>query len=137
MERRRLSLRLPKDGAAHAAGMSTVTWNRVEDGKPVRALTYIGVDRVLRWRDGACLEFLANGTEPQSATGPTVPVGVSRDGAPLPSESVGGSSQDAEPDEDSLLYRRPEGLSDQEWEQLKRETRTYIEWQLDRASREH
>lgn len=38
--------------------------------------------------------------------------------------------------EDSLRYQRPEGLSDSEWERLKRETRDYIEFQLDRAARE-
>jgi hypothetical protein len=52
---------------------------------------------------------------------------------PLPSEtSVGADTHD----DDSLMYRRPPGLSDREWEALKAETRTYIEWQLDRASRE-
>lgn len=38
--------------------------------------------------------------------------------------------------EDDLLYRRPPGLSDAEWEHLKTTTREWIEWQLDRAAKE-
>lgn len=39
-------------------------------------------------------------------------------------------------DEDTLLYRRPPGLADDEWERLKTQTRDWIEWQLDRAAGE-
>lgn len=55
--------------------------------------------------------------------------------APDPESSVGGDAQDA-PQEDELLYRRPEGLSDDEWERVKTESREYIEWQIEKASRE-
>lgn len=56
------------------------------------------------------------------------------DGEPAP--PVGGDTQDAAHEEDALLYRRPEGLSDDEWEALKQETREFIEWQIERAARE-
>lgn len=49
--------------------------------------------------------------------------------------SVGGRAEDAEL-EDDLLYRRPEGLTDQEWEQIKKDARGYLEWQIDKAARE-
>lgn len=50
---------------------------------------------------------------------------------------VGGLTQDADQQqEDTLLYRRPEGLTDEEWEQVKEESRGFIEWQIERAARE-
>ena len=45
---------------------------------------------------------------------------------------VGGPSKDA----DSLLYRRPDGVSDQEWERIRDQSRDYIEWLIDKAARE-
>ena len=50
--------------------------------------------------------------------------------------SVGGDTEDADEEVSDLLYRRPEGLSDAEWEQVKVESREYIEWQIEKASRE-
>ena len=50
--------------------------------------------------------------------------------------TVGPGDDDAAVAPDALLYRRPEGLSDEQWEALKDETREFIEWQLNRASRE-
>lgn len=50
---------------------------------------------------------------------------------------VGGDTEDADNgEEDALLYRRPEGLSDQEWERVKQESRGFIEWQINRAAQE-
>lgn len=46
--------------------------------------------------------------------------------------SVGGNTDDA----DSLLYRRPDGMSDADWERLKNETREYLKWLIERAARE-
>lgn len=54
----------------------------------------------------------------------------------LPSDTVGGSAQDADVEEETLLYRRPDGLTDQEWERVKLESREFIEWQIEKASRE-
>jgi hypothetical protein len=52
-------------------------------------------------------------------------------------ETVGASGEDAvHEEEDTLLYRRPEGLTDEEWEQVKRESRGFIEWQIQRAAQE-
>lgn len=49
--------------------------------------------------------------------------------------TVGGDTDDAET-EDELLYRRPEGLTDEEWERVKAESRGFIEWQIEKAARE-
>lgn len=51
--------------------------------------------------------------------------------------AVGGNTQDADAEtEDELLYRRPEGLTDEEWERVKEESRGFIEWQIEKAARE-
>lgn len=47
-------------------------------------------------------------------------------------DAVGAVSKDA----DSLLYRRPDGVSDQEWERIRDQSRDYIEWLIDKAARE-
>lgn len=49
---------------------------------------------------------------------------------------VGGVAEDPEDGEDTLLYRRPDGLSDEEWERVKNESRGFIEWQIQRAAQE-
>lgn len=49
---------------------------------------------------------------------------------------VGGASEDQGRGEDTLRFRRPDGISDQEWERIREEARGFIEWQIDRASRE-
>lgn len=49
---------------------------------------------------------------------------------------VGGPSEDARQELDELLYRRPEGLTDEAWERVKEESRGFIEWQIERAARE-
>lgn len=49
---------------------------------------------------------------------------------------VSGVDEDPTPAEDALLYRRPEGLSDEEWERVKNESRGFIEWQIAKAAQE-
>jgi hypothetical protein len=51
-------------------------------------------------------------------------------------ETVGPVDEDPEFEEDTLLYRRPPGLSDEEWERVKQESRGFIEWQIQRAAQE-
>lgn len=59
-------------------------------------------------------------------------------GGPVPpvSESVGAAAEDGGASErDALLFRRPPGLTDDEWERIKRESRGFIEWQVQRTLR--
>lgn len=72
------------------------------------------IERSLDWPPGSIANVLEGGEPP----------------------AVSGPAQDAPQEEDSLLYRRPEGLTDQEWEQVKAESRGFIEWQIERAARE-
>ena len=61
------------------------------------------------------------------------------DGGQVPNldgTSVGALGEAADSSADALLYRRPDGLTDGEWERVKQESREYIEWQIDRASKE-
>lgn len=58
---RRGTRRLSKDKAAELAGMSPVTWTRVEDGLAVRVLTYAGVEKVLSWPGGSIQAYLDSG----------------------------------------------------------------------------
>ncbi len=71
------------------------------------------VERALEWPGGTVAAMLAGG----------------------PAPSVGGGGDDAD-DPEELLYRRPEGISDQEWERVKSESRRFIEWQIEQAARE-
>lgn len=101
VEQARILAGWSKEHAAREAGISAITWKRVEDGLSVHDTKRAAVLRVL---------------------------GLSGE----PKLSVGGPSEDA----DTLLYRRPPGLSDSEWERLRSTTRDYIEWQLEQASKE-
>lgn len=58
---RRGTRRLSKDRAAELAGMSPVTWTRVEDALPVRVLTYSGIENVLGWAGGSIKAYLDSG----------------------------------------------------------------------------
>jgi lambda repressor-like predicted transcriptional regulator len=39
-------------------------------------------------------------------------------------------------DEDTLLYRRPAGITDEKWRQLRARTRNLVEWEIEQALRE-
>jgi hypothetical protein len=57
-------------------------------------------------------------------------------GADVPAfgETVGADRHDGqESEEDALMFRRPDGLSDDDWKQIKRESRGFIEWQIQRV----
>lgn len=58
---RRQQLYSSRQSAADEAGMSKDTWKRVEDGLPVREMTYVGMEPALRWAQGSCRRILAGG----------------------------------------------------------------------------
>lgn len=54
--------------------------------------------------------------------------------APAIPESVGDVTQSGRTSEsDVLLYQRPDDISDDDWERIKRESREYIEWKIEQA----
>ncbi len=63
IRRRRVELNMNKIDVAKAADITPNTYTKVEDGKPVRALTYGKIEAVLQWASGSCQEVL-RGREP-------------------------------------------------------------------------
>ena len=49
--------------AADAGGITKDTWQRIEDGRPARDGSYLGVERALGWAVGSCV-VIAEGGEP-------------------------------------------------------------------------
>lgn len=68
------------------------------------------IEKAVEWPPGTIASMLAGGPPPV----------------------VGGQPEDVE----ELLYRRPEGLSDQEWERIKAKAGRYIEWEIEQAAQE-
>lgn len=59
----RLQQYASRDAAAAAAEISKDTWQRVEEGRPVRESSYAKIDGALGWAVGSCL-VIADGGEP-------------------------------------------------------------------------
>lgn len=58
---RRLALGLARLRAANLAHVSKDTWKRVEDGEPVREMSYAAMEPILHWAHGSCAAILAGG----------------------------------------------------------------------------
>lgn len=123
----RVEMGLDRAQLANAADITLRTLADIETGqlrsrKSFSAESLATISKVLGWAPGTWRRVL---DDPEAA--------VTHQQMSLPGvDAVGPSPQD----EDSLLYRRPDGLSDAAWEKLKNETREYLEWMIDRASRE-
>ncbi|MFF4834039.1 helix-turn-helix domain-containing protein [Streptomyces sp. NPDC001315] len=59
----RLQLYPSRKAAADVAGVTKDTWQRVEEGRPAREVSYAGIDRALGWAVGSCVA-IAEGGEP-------------------------------------------------------------------------
>lgn len=58
---RRRELRLSKEEAARRGSMSVKTWTSVEEGRPVRDTTHVGVEEALEWERGSVSAVLDGG----------------------------------------------------------------------------
>lgn len=111
-----------------AGGPSTSTMTKLRAASAGKAMTEPrgdtrrNIDAAAQWAPGSALTVWRGG-EPTPRQDATVRA---------PAASVGPSSEDA----DTLLFKRPEGLSDEAWERLQAEHKDYWQWLLDRASRE-
>ena len=56
---RRIQLHPSRVAAAAAAGVVKDTWRRVEEGRPVREVTYAKMEPALNWATGSCAAVLA------------------------------------------------------------------------------
>lgn len=52
-----------RKAAADSVGISKDTWKKVEEGKPVIAMSYAKIDRAFGWATGSCIA-VADGGEP-------------------------------------------------------------------------
>lgn len=59
---RRADLKMSKIDVARAAEIQINTYSKVEDGKPVRAVTYGKIETVLHWAGGSCRDILNGAT---------------------------------------------------------------------------
>lgn len=59
----RLQLYSSRKAAADAGGITKDTWQRVEEGRAAREVSYVGVERALHWAAGSCIA-VAEGGEP-------------------------------------------------------------------------
>lgn len=114
---RMLEVRLRTHDAVLAAGGPTSpTMTKILSGKDdISDKTLEKLEVALRLEPGSAATSLANDTD-------LVPM----------SESV---SPDTE-DEDTLLYRRPDGVGVDEWRAIKARTRNLVEWEIEQALRE-
>lgn len=60
---RRLEVHPSRLAAAKAAGVSKDTWQRVEEGRDVRDVSYTKMDSALGWASGSCIA-IAEGGDP-------------------------------------------------------------------------
>ena len=71
----RMELYPSRLAAADAAGLSKDTWQRVEEGEPVREATYAKIDKALGWASGSCVA-VAEGGEPMLTLSGSRPAAV-------------------------------------------------------------
>lgn len=62
VEQRRVDLKMNKIDVARAAEIQINTYSKVEDGKPVRPMTYGKIEEVLGWARGSCGDILRGAT---------------------------------------------------------------------------
>lgn len=98
---------------------STTTTIRTTDDSLSRQ-TMMKIDTVMGWPPGTAGKVSRGLIDPPAPGGPAAEP-----------ETVSAPTHD---DESTLMYERPKGLSDAEWEKLKTSTGEYIEWQLNRLS---
>lgn len=109
------------DGAALArkSGVHPQTVQAFVKGSRWPSLKTLGrLDVALGWPAGT-LSAIAEGGYPEGVADP--------DPEPV---------TPAVKNDDALLYARPDGLTDSEWEKVKAHAGEYIRWQIDQATRE-
>ncbi len=65
---RRKELGLSKEAAARLAGISSITWKRIEDGDGVRDAKYASASAALGWAPDAMERYLKTGQPPSESS---------------------------------------------------------------------
>lgn len=109
-------LRMSRADVADRAGIDPGTLGDFLDGR--------------RWPKAPTQGKIEDALELESGTIATVAAGAEW--------AVGGLDEDQKPtrDEDSLLFQRPEGMSDERWSELRTRISGYVDGLIDGASRE-
>lgn len=117
---RREELDLTQDDLAGRGGPSNTTVSAIEQGKAstVAPVTLRKIDKALGWQTGSARSILRG-------------------------EAVGGDVQDASTatedggrENQTLLFQRPEGISDARWSELRGRASAYLQGLLDAAADE-
>jgi hypothetical protein len=75
------------------------------------------IERALEWPAGTLRTIAAGGP------------------APDPAVTVGGHREDQDPYDDAVRFRRPDGLTDLQWQRVKDEAQGFFEWQIEKLVR--
>lgn len=120
---RRLKTHPSRLAAAVAAGVSKDTWQRVEEGVPVRDVSYAKMDPALGWAVGSCM-LIAEGGEPvpvsQHEADGSAFESVSLPPSLLPEDVRGVVTDAAMATTPGLTVREIQELSDKVVEELRR-----------------
>ncbi len=114
------------------AHMAARRWNKAElqEAASIDANTAGDFLNGTRWPQARTLAKIEDALEWPAGT---IAAMLEGDGAP----PVGGGGQDPVAESgDSLLFMRPPGVSDSEWDRIRQEGRAFLEFQIDRASRQ-
>lgn len=79
MKQRRLELDLPKRSVSDKAGVSINTYGRVEEGYPVRDVSYSKIESALGWTAGSAQKVLAGTGEPVAEDAQVASIKMSED----------------------------------------------------------
>ena len=122
---------------AAMGGPSTTTQSKVRNSDDsISRQTLKQLEAVMGWTPGPAAGVL-QGRYVEGVLTPTEPDPVPHPSRPKvtspPLEIVGPTGDN----EDSLIFARPDGLSDETWERITKEARGAISWLMEKAAREN
>jgi len=133
---RREFIGLSQEELADYGGPKKSTVGKIENARETSysPRTQQQLEKALGWDRGSIRLLLTAGTEYDDDQLESVAVDYVEDELPdlTRSNSVGVSEED----EETLLYRRPAGITDEKWRQLKARTRNLVEWEIEQALKE-
>lgn len=132
---RREFIGLSQEELATYGGPRKSTVGKIENARETSysPRTQQQLEKALGWSRGSVRMILLAGTEYDEEDLESVAADYIEAELPDLTISVGGSDDD----EDTLLYRRPAGIADEKWRQLRARTRNLVEWEIEQALKEN